>query len=171
MFLSFNSQLNFQAPFELAGKTSTMVQVSYLGSSSDPVKVPVVARQPAFFTVTPLGADSIVGNQDYSLNTSKNAAARGSVVTIYGTGIGQSSYPVITGQGAPGPPPGYTGGNTCALGGTKSVSVAFTGWTPTAVGLAQWSFVIPSDSPTGVVSVKCADASGATTQQGTIYIN
>jgi uncharacterized protein (TIGR03437 family) len=170
MFLSFNSQLNVQAPFELAGRTSTVVQVNYLGSLSDPVRVPVVAEQPAFFTITPLGTDSIAGNQDYTLNTAQNPAARGGVVTIYGTGIGQSSYAVSTGQGAPGPPAGYTGGNTCVLGGTRTVNVAFTGWTPTAVGLAQWSLVIPPDSPTGKVSVRCTAASGGTTQQGTLYI-
>jgi uncharacterized protein (TIGR03437 family) len=168
MFYSSSGQLNLQVPFELAGKTSTMVQVNYLGSLSAPVKVAVVPAQPAFFTYS---GGTIVGNQDYSLNTAKNPAARGSVVSIYGTGIGQSSYTVVTGQGAPDPPAGYTGGNQCLLNGTTLVNVAFTGWTPTAVGLAQWSMVLPTGGPTGMVTVTCTAPSGATTQQGNIYID
>ncbi len=170
MFLSFSGQLNVQVPFEVAGKRTTQIQVNFAGSASDKITVPVAASQPAFFTITPLGTDSIAGNQDYTLNSAANPEARGRVVSIYGTGLGKLSYDVATGTGAGGPPPGYTGNNTCVLGGTKSVPVAFTGWTPSAVGLAQWSMVIPSDSPTGTVSLKCTDANGVSTQTGTLYI-
>jgi len=173
IFLAFNGQLNVQVPFELAGKTSTVVQVNYLGSLSKQVAVNVLASQPAFFTVTPLGNDSIVTNQDNSLNTVKNPAPRGTVVTIYGTGLGKLSYAVQTGVGAPAPPAGFTGGQSCVLGGTTFINVPFAGWTPTAVGLAQWSFVIPTaaGTPTGTVTVRCTDTNGTSTQQGTIYIN
>ena len=170
MFLSFSGQLNVQVPFEVAGKKTTVVQVNYNGSLSDKISVPVTPSQPAFFTITPIGTDSIAGNQDFTLNSSTNPEARGRVVSIYGTGLGKLSYDVPTGAGAGGPPAGYTGNNTCVLGGSKSVSVAFTGWTPSAVGLGQWSLVIPSDSPTGAVSVKCTDINGASTQVGTLYI-
>ncbi len=167
VFLAWNQQLNVQVPFELAGKKTTNVLVDYYGSRSTAASVAVAASQPALFVYS---GGAIAGNQDYSLNTSTNAAARGSVISLYGTGLGKLSYDVQTGIGAPGPPAGYTGGNTCVLGGSKSVPVAFAGWTPSAVGLAQWSFVIPSDSPTGTVSVKCSDASGATTQADKIFI-
>jgi uncharacterized protein (TIGR03437 family) len=128
-----------------------------------------VNSQPAFFTITPQGEDSIAGNQDYSLNSASNPEARGRVVSIYGTGLGKLSYDVATGTGAGAPPAGYTGNNTCTLG-SKSVPVAFTGWTPSAVGLGQWSLVIPSDAPTGKVAIKCTDANGNSTQAGTLYI-
>jgi len=167
VFLAWNQQLNVQVPFEVAGRKSTVVQVDYFGSTSAPATVPVAASQPALFTY-PGGA--IAGNQDYSLNTATNAASRGSVISLYGTGLGKTSADLQTGVGAPVPPPGYTGGGSCTLGGGKNVSVAFTGWTPSAVGLAQWSFVIPADSPTGTVSVQCSDSTGAATQAGTIYI-
>lgn len=169
MFLSFSGQLNLQVPFEVAGKTSTQVQVTFNGSASDKITVPVAASQPAFFTVTPAGNDSIIGNQNFTLNTAANAEARGGVVSIYGTGFGKLSYDVPTGVGAGGPPAGYTGNNTCVVGG-KTVAVAFTGWTPSAVGLGQWSFVIPADVPIGRVTVKCTDPSGASTQDGTLYV-
>ena len=167
VFLAWNQQLNVQVPFEVAGKKSTLVQIDYLGSRSAAVPVPVTASQPALFVYS---GGAIAGNQDFSLNTSTNAAARGSVISLYGTGLGKLSYDVQTGVGAPGPPAGYSGGHTCVLGGSKSVPVAFAGWTPSAVGLAQWSFVIPADSPTGTVSVKCSDANGASTQTDNIFI-
>ncbi|MCU1326769.1 MAG: hypothetical protein JWN34_2139, partial [Bryobacterales bacterium] len=170
MFLSFSGQLNIQVPFELAGKTTTLAQVSYNGSLSDKIPVNVTPSQPGFFTITPAGTDSIAGNQDFSLNSINNPEARGRVVSIYGTGLGKLSYDVATGAGAAGPPAGFTGSNTCVLGGTVPVPVAFTGWTPSAVGLAQWSLVIPQNSPTGAVTVRCTNAAGASTQQGTLYI-
>ena len=142
--------------------------VGYQGSYSAPVTVPVVAAQPAFFMIDAMRP--YAANQDYSVNSTANPAARGTVLSVYGTGIGQVSYSVPTGMGAPAPAPGYTGNYTCTLG-TETFAVPFAGWTPTAVGLAQWSFVIPADTATGAVSIKCAGgSSGASTQSATVYI-
>jgi uncharacterized protein (TIGR03437 family) len=132
----------------------------------------VVSAQPAFFLIN--ATDPFAANADYATNPKPNsvtnAAARGSVISVYGTGVGKVSYDIATGSPAPGPPGGFTGGYTCTLGG-KSMTVPFAGWTPTSVGLAQWSFVIPTDSATGAVSLKCTDSiSGASTQTATIYI-
>jgi uncharacterized protein (TIGR03437 family) len=172
LFFVYGGQINLQVPFEVAGKTSTKVVVNYLGSVSAAVTVPVVSAQPAFFLIN--ATDPFAANADYATNPKPNsvtnAAARGSVISVYGTGVGKVSYDIATGSPAPGPPGGFTGGYTCTLGG-KSMTVPFAGWTPTSVGLAQWSFVIPTDSATGAVSLKCTDSiSGASTQTATIYI-
>lgn len=170
MFLSYSGQLNLQVPFEVAGKKTTQVQVNFNGSLSDKITVPVTASQPAFFTLTPAGADSLAyGAPDYALNTATNATARGGVVVLYGTGLGKV-YDVTTGAGAGAPPAGYTGGNSCTLGGTKTTPAAYTGWVFGFVGLAQWNVAIPADSPTGKVTVKCTDGNGNSTQTGTLYI-
>jgi uncharacterized protein (TIGR03437 family) len=172
LFFVYGGQINLQVPFEVAGKTSTKVVVNYLGSQSAAVTVPVVAAQPAFFMLS--ATDPFAANADYASNPTPNSAAnpaaRGSVLSVYGTGVGKVSYDIPTGSGAPGPTPGFTGGYTCSLG-AKTVSVPFAGWTPTSVGLAQWSFIIPADAPTGAVSLKCTDGvTGAGTQSATIYI-
>jgi uncharacterized protein (TIGR03437 family) len=169
MFLSWGNQLNFQVPFEVAGKSSTQVVVNYLGSSSAPVPVKVVPSQPSFFTINSDGKTAIAVNlTDHTLNTAQNPAARGSYVEVYGTGVGKVSYTVLTGQGAPGPPSGYTGNYTYSIGGTPAAPAYFGGWTPTAVGLAQWDLLIPAGAPTGAVSIMVQDASGATTQPNAI---
>ena len=51
MFLSFGGQLNFQVPFEVAGKTTTKVIVNYFGSPSAAATVPVLPSQPAETTL------------------------------------------------------------------------------------------------------------------------
>lgn len=170
LFISVGTQLNLQVPFEVAGKTSTKVIVTYNGTTSPAITVPVLPVQPAFFTVTPLGADSIVINPDGTLNKSTNAAARGSFVTIYGTGVGKVSYNIATGVGAPAPPPSFTGNYKVTLG-SRTVDALFGGWTPTAVGLAQWNVQIPADSATGTLTLKVTDgATGVSSQTGTLYV-
>lgn len=167
----YGGQINLQVPFEVAGKKTTQVVVGYQGSFSAPITVPVVAAQPAFFMLS--ATDPFAANSDFAANpapnSAKNPAGRGTVFSVYGTGLG-NLYPVPTGVGAPGPPASYLTNYRCQLG-AQTLQIPFAGWTPTAVGLAQWSFVIPTDAATGAVTVKCTDGNtGASTQSATIYI-
>ena len=170
MFLAYGPQINFQVPFEVAGKTSTKVVVNYLGSANAPVTVPVIPAQPGFFTLD--GKAVIASNlADHTLNTAQNPAARGSYVEIYGTGVGKVSYAIATGQGAPAFPGGFNGNYTYSIGGAAAAPAYFGGWTPGTVGLAQWDLLVPANSATGAVSVVVTDASGAVSQPGaTIYV-
>ena len=171
LFFVFDNQINLQVPFEVAGRTSTQVVVTYNGNVSSAVTVPVLTEQPAFFTVTPQGTDSIVVNQDGTVNTAKNPALRGSYVTAYGTGVGKVSYSVGTGQTAPIAPVSYTGNYTVTLGNHFPIAALYAGWTPTTVGLAQWTFQIPNDSPTGKVTLVATDTvTGISTQTGTLFV-
>lgn len=186
MFLSWGNQLNFQVPFEVAGKTSTQVIVNYLGSSSAPIAVPVLPAQPSLFTSNGT-AVSAYNLADHTINSVQNPAARGTYVEVYGTGVGKvnytvlgtnvqvsgtgagkATYTVLTGQGAPAPPSGYTGNYTYSIGGSAAAPAYFGGWTPTAVGLAQWDLLIPASSPTGAVSIIVHDANGASSQSSAV---
>jgi uncharacterized protein (TIGR03437 family) len=173
MFLAFGGQLNFQVPFEVAGKTSTKVVVNYLGSPSAAITVPVLAVQPALFTSCIDGKTLCAINlKDLTFNSASNPAAKGDFVEVYGTGVGKTTaYTVLTGTGAPAPPPGFTGNFTFSIGGSPTAPALFGGWTPTAVGLAQWDLQIPASSATGPVPIAVTDASGAASQPGvTIYV-
>ncbi|HUJ22832.1 MAG TPA: hypothetical protein VLX58_14965 [Bryobacteraceae bacterium] len=87
-----NQQLSVIVPYETAGKASTTMQVEYLGVMSDPVSVPVVASVPGLFTKDASGTgQGAIGNQDGSLNSPANPAPRGSVVSLYATGEGQTA--------------------------------------------------------------------------------
>lgn len=170
IYLAYAGQLNVQVPFEVAGKTTTQVVVNYYGSKSAPVAVSVASAQPSFFTFTPAGTDAIIQNfPDYTLNSASNPIARGGVVILYGTGIGKLSYSVGTGQPGIVPPATYVSTYSCSFGGQTASAYGY--WNYGFVGEATWTVTVPASSPTGAVALTCADSvSGATTQQGTIYL-
>jgi uncharacterized protein (TIGR03437 family) len=91
---------------------SIVVDGAPIASSS----IAVVAAAPGIFTVSGGAGQAAANNQDGSLNSASNPAARGSVVSLYATGQGSSTGNVlltIAGYNAPilfaGPAPGFVG--------------------------------------------------------------
>jgi uncharacterized protein (TIGR03437 family) len=162
-------QINFQVPFEVAGKTSTQMVVNNFGSRSAPVKLSVVPSQPAFFIYS--GTVIAQNFPDYSLNTAANPIARGGVLVLYGTGVGKLPYTLATGQPGVVPPSSYvTPPYSCSFGGSATAPL-YTYWYYGFVGLATWTVTVPSNAPPGAVMLTCTDSTtGASTQQGTVYI-
>jgi len=74
-------QINAVVPYEVAGQTSTQLQVTVQGKPTNTVTLPVVASSPGSFAIT---------NLDYSLNTPSNPAPSGGILVLYGTGEGQT---------------------------------------------------------------------------------
>jgi uncharacterized protein (TIGR03437 family) len=111
-------QINAVVPFGVAGNSMTNVQVLY-GGQSTAWTIPVAAASPAIFTLDSSGQGAAaVLNQDNSVNSPTNPAARGSVIQIFGTGVDplKASAPVsvtIGGVSAvveyAGPAPGTSG--------------------------------------------------------------
>ena len=86
-------------PYVAALAPVTHVQVEYLGSRSAPVEIPVSAVAPGVFSVDTSGAgQAAVINEDGSLNSADHPAARGSIVTVFCTGEGQTSPPGVDGK-------------------------------------------------------------------------
>ena len=175
IFFVDGGQINLQVPFEVAGKQSTFITVNYLGSKITPVQVPVLAEQPALISADSSGTGPVAAvNQDGSINSAAHPAPQGTIVTIYGTGVGQQAgYTVFaTGAAAPGVPGGFTGNYTYIIGGAASAAAAYVGPTPTSVGLAQFNLKIPSiNGPTGAVSVVVTSPNGVSSRAGTtIYV-
>jgi uncharacterized protein (TIGR03437 family) len=141
-------QTNLIVPYEVAGKTSTVMQVTYAAAAgtlqTSAWTLPVVAAAPGVFTVdsTGIGQGAIV-NQDGTVNSAANPAARGSVVSIYATGEGQTSPAGVTGS--------VTGSGlktpllpvTITIGGIGA-TVQYAGSAPASVaGLLQVNAVVP----------------------------
>jgi uncharacterized protein (TIGR03437 family) len=83
-------QINAVAPYGISGTTN--VQVEYQGEKSNVVSVPVEDATPAIFTMNASGvSQGAVLNQDYSVNSPYNPADRGSVVSVYVTGLGRTT--------------------------------------------------------------------------------
>jgi uncharacterized protein (TIGR03437 family) len=90
------TQINAIVPFEVGygtGNTSVFVQSTQYGGSTIPAGTfESVAAAPAIFTVNASGrGQAAVLNQDGTLNSSSNPAARGSAVQIYASGAGITS--------------------------------------------------------------------------------
>jgi len=84
------NQINAIAPWELTPGKNTAVTVESAGVRSPALTVPVVPADPGIFRLqfSPAPGQGAVLNQDGSVNSQDNPAAIGSIVSIFGTGMG-----------------------------------------------------------------------------------
>jgi serine-type D-Ala-D-Ala carboxypeptidase/endopeptidase len=121
-------------PFSVAGKAGVTVEVSYQGRGTGAFVMPVEAANPALF-----GA---VLNEDGTLNSQGNPAARGSVVVGYGTGFGRYSREAADGS-IVGDARGFVEGVGVMVGGLAA-EVIYAGSAPGLVaGAAQVNLRLP----------------------------
>ena len=93
------TQLSAIVPYEVAGETSTSVQLEFNGQTSAPLSVPVVAAVPALFSADESGqGQGAILNQDGSYNSDDNPAHSGDTIVLFGTGEGQTIPAGVTGQ-------------------------------------------------------------------------
>ncbi len=78
-------------PFGIAGPATTVV-VTYRGQSSAAFQMPVVKAAPALYARDGTGGgQGAILNEDSAENSFEHPAVRGSVVTLWGTGFGQTT--------------------------------------------------------------------------------
>ena len=148
LFYAQASQINAQVPYTIAGQSVTQVVVFYQGQLAGTLSLPVVAAAPALFPV--------VLNQDGSVNSSSAPAARGTVLTLFGTGEGLTNGANIAGQPATAPYPAPTLPVTLTVAGISS-QLLYAGEAPNFSGLLQVDAVIPGGFiPSGPVPVQLA---------------
>jgi uncharacterized protein (TIGR03437 family) len=157
------------APFSLAGKTSTQVQVSVNGQNSAAATVSVVGAAPGLFTLTGTGSgQAAVLNQDGTVNSSTNPAAKGSVISVFGTGAGALNPAGVDGQvlGTALPTPAAT--VTASVAG-QAAPVTYAGG---AFGLyssvLQANVIVPAGTASGSATVALTIGT-ANTQSGVTF--
>jgi trimeric autotransporter adhesin len=93
-----SDQVNAVVPHSVAGRTTTRLQIEYLGLTSNDLSVPVAASSPGIFTLNGSGTgQAAILNQDNSVNSAANPAQPGSILVIYATGAGQMNPAVPDG--------------------------------------------------------------------------
>jgi uncharacterized protein (TIGR03437 family) len=161
-------QINFQAPFGIAGGAQANIKfASALSNLSDSLTLPIVASNPTAFlntanpspaleTCTSEDAASVNGllplalNSDGSTNTCLNPAAPGSAVSLFLNGLGPTSAPTVT--------------------GTAPLVVASVSAMPDAVpGIWQVSLQIPAGLGAGGVQVSLT-AGGAPVRDANLVV-
>jgi uncharacterized protein (TIGR03437 family) len=164
------NQINFQVPSATpAGSARIAVRVAETGELLAGGTMLVGGVSPGLFSLTQDGkGQAAVLNQDNSVNGPDNPAARGSVITLFGTGQGDVTPAVADGAAGPGGTLAHTvaaptsDGNTClnrqpsmcvAIGSTFG-EVQFSGLAPGFVGLCQINVKLPGNALTGSVPVR-----------------
>jgi uncharacterized protein (TIGR03437 family) len=137
-------------PFAVAGKSSTVMQVTYQDKPTNAITMAVAPASPGVFTVAQTGSgQGCILNQDYSLNSAANPAAPGEIVMIWGTGGGQtvpasSDGQFTTGTAATIPPP------VAATIGGVDAEVTWAGAAPfMEAGIIQVNVRVPSGAASG----------------------
>lgn len=150
VIFTYAYQVAAVVPYSLAGKTSTMLQVEYRGVKTPAVKLGVTDAAPAVFTINSSGrGPGAILNQDYSVNSAANPAARGSIVMIFATGEGQTSPPGQDGLLALGVLPAPLLPIRLLVGNTQA-ELVYAGAAPGLVaGVMQVNAKIPVDIPPG----------------------
>jgi uncharacterized protein (TIGR03437 family) len=140
-------------PYSVAGQTTAGVLVRYNGLSTAGA-VAVDASAPGFYTFNASGLGQVIAvNQDQTLNSPSNPAARGSVVTFYGAGAGQLSPPGVDGEIITAPYPVLTQPVSVRFGG-KPAQLQYQGPAPGEVsGVLQINAYVPPDAPSGNISL------------------
>ena len=143
LFYVSNNQINLQVPYEISGKASTLMTITYAdpanpgsGSTVATTTLTVAKSAPGIFVVT---------NADGSANGPNSPGAVGAVLVVYGTGAGVTSGLIRTGAAAPA---NSITTATATIGGIP-VTPGYAGLTPGSVGLTQVNLVIPPGTPSG----------------------
>jgi uncharacterized protein (TIGR03437 family) len=150
-----SQQINALAPVELAGRTQTTIAVSYHGNIVGSMTVTISpSGEPGIFRAAPgVSTQAAAINQDGTTNSAANPAARGSIVTVWGTGLGLLDPPCATGALNPG----------VAVNLANGLGVYFTGYTPSGTvpwyvgsaptmpcGVEQINFPVDTNAPAGL---------------------
>lgn len=167
-YMSFN-QINIQIPWELAGQSSANVKVTYRSIVSPAVTLPLAPASPAYFEYTDATNSQLsVVAQDlnYQLITSKNAAGRGKVITLYVNGLGPVDNTPVTGALSSSTRLGRTLTTPVVTIGGVNAPVLFSGLTPQTIGLYQLNVTVPANAPTGIqpLTVSVGGVSGKSSQ-------
>jgi uncharacterized protein (TIGR03437 family) len=99
-----SAQINCVVPYEVAGVANLQVEVLYLGQTSNAFVLQTTTATPGLFTQTGSGTGSgAVEQYDpqgnyHGVNSTSNPASPGWILTVYGTGEGQTSPQGVTGR-------------------------------------------------------------------------
>ncbi len=162
------TQTSVVVPFSLTGKSTTNIVVEYLGASGAAIQVPVRTAKPAIFTTNSSGTGpAAVLNQNATVNTALNPAAKLSVISIYATGLGQTS-PASQDGVIVMTPSALSTPVTVTING-QNAQILYAGGAPGLIpGLAQINIMLPAGTVSGANSIQIT--SGATTTTGTVTV-
>jgi uncharacterized protein (TIGR03437 family) len=137
-------QLSAIVPYGVSGITT--VQVTYNGTETNAVRLPVAEMAPGVFANSD-GSAVVINGNDSTLNSPEVAAARGSVVALYVTGGGAVTPALADGVAPTGPAYPKLIRSPSVFFANKPGKVVFEGLV--YPGVTQINVAVPEDAPTG----------------------
>jgi uncharacterized protein (TIGR03437 family) len=164
------NQIACVVPYSVVAAT-VQLRVLHKGTTSSAIVLPVTDTSPALFSADSSGSGQAAAlNEDQSPNGPANAAARGSVIVLFGTGEGQTDPPGVDGLVASTILPKPLLPVSVSIGG-KLGEVIYVGAAPGAVaGALQLNVRIPPDAGTGPQSVVVSIGTKSSTSGVTIAL-
>jgi uncharacterized protein (TIGR03437 family) len=145
-------QINAVVPFEVIPGLAIPVTVQSGEQTLGPVKLPVAVAAPGIFAVNGSGTgQAAILNQDTTVNSPSNPAARGSIVSVFMTGAGSLNPPLADGSLGPlSPPFPVPVAGVVVTIGSVNAPIAFVGQAPGLVaGATQVNVQVPQNAPVG----------------------
>jgi uncharacterized protein (TIGR03437 family) len=144
-----SAQVSAVAPFGISGSTAQIV-VQAQGQAPATAAVQIADASPALFTVDSSGRGQVLAvNQDGSSNTSTLGAQTATLITIYATGMGQTSPPGVDGQIAGTVLPTPLLPVRVFIGGQQGNVIFAAGQPGSVAGIMQIVVQVPTGIPTG----------------------
>ncbi|MBI1357760.1 MAG: hypothetical protein GC160_25765 [Acidobacteria bacterium] len=167
MIYAARGQVSAFAPFSLAGKIKTVVEVEYQDKKSRAVTVAVLPAAPVIFTQNQTGGGpGAILNQDSSVNSSERPAHAGDIVQIFGSGGGQTNPGGVDGRLA-GASLAQFLEPVAALVDGRTAEVVYAGPAPgLAEGVFQVNIRVPPETEPGATAEVLLAFGSRTTQLG-----
>jgi len=145
-----------QVPATLAPGSTATVQVMSSAGSSASVSLKVVPAKPGVFTYQVPGiGQAKAANQDGSANgdgttvANSRAAAPGSIISVYASGLGTVDPAIPAGAPAPASPLSRVTLPVSATIGGLAATVTYAGAAPGLFGTYQVNVIVPLGAPSG----------------------
>jgi uncharacterized protein (TIGR03437 family) len=158
-------------PYEVAGKPDTQVQVEYQGTRSAALSASVATSAPGLFSVSQDGRGQAVGfNEDGSPNSAEHPAAPGAVITLLGTGEGQTAPPGVNGLRTADAPPLPEQPVTVTINGEDAEVISAAGAPSLFAGYFQISVRVPATAVDGDLPVIVTVGAAPSQNESTVAV-
>ncbi|HUJ50068.1 MAG TPA: hypothetical protein VLW25_07700, partial [Bryobacteraceae bacterium] len=144
-------QVNTVVPFSVAGRSTTQLQLEYLGAVSAPITLQVAPAATGVFSLDASGRGqaAVLNARDGTINSSGNPARRRDFVSIFATGAGVTTPASADGLLGSAPLAQPNAGVSVTIGGLPC-QLNFAGAAPGLVaGAIQINAQVPAGAPTG----------------------
>lgn len=159
-------RVDVQVPYAVTPGSSLPIVVNYGGNNSQTVTLDVGATYPGLYTTSggQTGPAKAI-NSDGSLNSAAKPATRGSIVTLYASGLGAVAPQIVAGTNPPASPLSWTAETVSVYIGGLPAKIWYSGLAPGYPALYQLNVEVPSGVSPGIRQVSVS-AGGLSSQQG-----